>query len=39
VMKKLLEKKYVTRRQLTKNEKRNYENGYTKFVYTKVTIE
>lgn len=36
VLKKLMTKKHVTRRQLTKDEAKEYENNHTKFVYTKV---
>ena len=36
VLKKLMMKKHVTRRQLTKDETKKYENNHTKFVYTKV---
>lgn len=39
VLKTLMKQKYITRRQLTKYETRKYENGHTKFVYTKVTKE
>ena len=39
VLQKLMSKKHVTRRQLTKDEMKIYENGHTKFVYTKVIKE
>jgi len=39
VLKKLMSKKHVMRRQLTKDEMKIYENGHTKFVYTKVKDE
>jgi hypothetical protein len=39
VMKKLVTKKYVMKRELTSDEIKTYENGHTKFVYTKVITE
>ena len=39
VLKKLMSKNHVTRRQLTKDEMKTYENGHTKFVYKKVIKE
>jgi len=39
VMKKLVTKKYVMKRELTSDEIKTYENGHTKFVYIKVIKE
>lgn len=36
VLKKLMKKEQVSRRQLTEDETKIYENGHTKFVYAKV---
>jgi predicted transcriptional regulator len=39
VLKLLVKKGYVSRRELSRYEKRRYENGHTKFVYKRVIKE